>query len=1125
MIEKKSSNLFFLLLLVSIFKCLRVSVAQDNRFKEVVPASPNAAALGKYGDIPVSYHTGVPQISIPIHTLKEGDLSLPISLNYHSSGIKVEELASWVGLGWSLNAGGVITRTVVGAPDEGNTRAGGYSDVKSSGWYLDGGLHPGFSDPLCEINPNNANSPLEQSCMYKYQDAAKGVADTEPDIYSFNFNGFSGKFFFDHRQPVLQPLQDLKIVPSADFTTWTIVTPDGTIYTFGGSAREDSYFSGGAAGGCCTNEQMSSTSWYLKKIENFNKTRSIDLEYVPESYSYTVRPSHSSVAKSNGSGAQGLQEAPLYVNLVSINGVRLSKISMSSSAEIIEFVAENLREDVSKFKWEGLDNIEAKRLDKIEITASGFSRKFVFNYSHFNSIQTSSYPAFAETLFDLKRLKLDFVQEIAGENSKQPYRFFYETSIPLARRLSLARDHWGYYNGADGNKGLIPTISIVSHEYPNLTNRTPNEDKMKAGILKEVQYPTGGSTKFVFEAHRESATSIVGGLRIKQILIQESSASTPKIKNYTYDYGRLYAGQPQYVESTAYHEYTSASLPDLGFIISSNIRSSLKTTQGYHIGYSVIWVEEPGNGKSTYRYFNSTPGHSYSYPPPPAQYEIGTGELFEEMHEDANGLLVQSSRSYFITDLEKSINAKRVVSLNCVDGCATDNGLMYTNQYVLVKNYTIGTGRRLLAMKSDYKDGATTSTTFYYSPNHNQPIRTEMAKSDGKINETSSYFTKDKYVPSCTINDSECSTVYQATLSTLRSNLRIAIGNCEAAAKSSCSDFRNWNDDDCRTGSGRFSNFDWAWLTRPSSILRNFNKECEPNCVVRQTNECIETSGFLQIYNDGIRQAQQTYLACRQSSIQAYDDCVTTSLNSLSTTDRSLAKMLRGNLNVSFEEVSKVDGIQVAGARTSYDFQNNILLPTEFFYYDNKMQVWPKLADAFYDNIGNIKDYEKENDVAVSYIWGYNKSLPIAQIKNATSSQVFYSGFEEDLSNFSNEARTGRKSHSGEYSIVLPASGSFILSYWKKSGSNAWGYYEQSNVSSNVTIGESNSLIDDVRIYPKGAQMTSYTYDPGIGLTSSTDPNSVSSFYFYDSLGRLTYIKDDKGNILKKYLYNYKDQN
>src|SRR5580698_7637476 len=91
----------FILLISVVQRCY----AQDttNTIGNVSIASPTAASLGKYGDFPVSYNTGLPQISIPIYTVKAGSLSLPISLSYHASGLKVQEEASWVGAGWSLN--------------------------------------------------------------------------------------------------------------------------------------------------------------------------------------------------------------------------------------------------------------------------------------------------------------------------------------------------------------------------------------------------------------------------------------------------------------------------------------------------------------------------------------------------------------------------------------------------------------------------------------------------------------------------------------------------------------------------------------------------------------------------------------------------------------------------------------------------------------------------------------------------------------------------------------------------------------------------------------------------------------------------------------------------------------
>ena len=83
-----------------------------------IPPSPEASALAQYSEIPVAHYTGVPQISLPLASLSGRNLSLPVSLSYHASGIRVDQVASREGLGWSLNAGGVITRTVNGGPDE-----------------------------------------------------------------------------------------------------------------------------------------------------------------------------------------------------------------------------------------------------------------------------------------------------------------------------------------------------------------------------------------------------------------------------------------------------------------------------------------------------------------------------------------------------------------------------------------------------------------------------------------------------------------------------------------------------------------------------------------------------------------------------------------------------------------------------------------------------------------------------------------------------------------------------------------------------------------------------------------------------------------------------------------------
>ena len=83
-----------------------------------LPVTPEAEAFTKYGDVEVSMYSGIPQIAVPIHTYQGREMELGISLSYDASGIKVEDQASYVGLGWNLAVGGRITRITNGLPDD-----------------------------------------------------------------------------------------------------------------------------------------------------------------------------------------------------------------------------------------------------------------------------------------------------------------------------------------------------------------------------------------------------------------------------------------------------------------------------------------------------------------------------------------------------------------------------------------------------------------------------------------------------------------------------------------------------------------------------------------------------------------------------------------------------------------------------------------------------------------------------------------------------------------------------------------------------------------------------------------------------------------------------------------------
>ncbi|MBO9204677.1 MULTISPECIES: RHS repeat domain-containing protein [Niastella] len=504
--------------------------AQENVSRSVSISSPTAASLAKFGDIPVSYHTGTPAVNIPLYTIKSGTLQMPVSLSYHASGLKVQEQASWVGAGWALNAGGVITRTIMGAPDDKGTlgaytRYGHYSDY---GYYsylytVGGGACDNFDCP-------------DPVMLHPADDAAvsAGTKDGEPDLFFYNFNGYTGKFYFsDDRTPVLVPQSDLKIevnypIPGDYYGIhgFTITTPDGTKYIFGQNISGDgnidaieitnftsakSYYTG----------QGATSSWYLNKVISADGLSTITLIYQKEQYSYyTVSTFPKSSAQKQQNGDFNWRYEYDFVKNF-IDGVRLNRIVFQNGEMVLN--PGDSRTDMSGFQnkaWNDTQDdaafatLNAKTLGSIAIQSPGFCKKYNFKYSYFfdgaglnSDLCRNSFTSICDNIqSDKYRLKLESVQETAcdGSVSVPPYTFNY-FSEKVARKLSFGLDHWGFYNGADNNNTLFPTYSLKSgYNLQTVTgaDRDAHWPAMRGGALQKITYPTGGFTQFDYEPHK-----------------------------------------------------------------------------------------------------------------------------------------------------------------------------------------------------------------------------------------------------------------------------------------------------------------------------------------------------------------------------------------------------------------------------------------------------------------------------------------------------------------------------------------------------------------------------------------------------------------------------------------------
>ncbi|MFT5892926.1 MAG: hypothetical protein ACI9Y7_003041, partial [Dokdonia sp.] len=314
-----------------------------------IPNSPEAEAFTQYGNTPVNMYAGSPNMGIPIYTHQGRELNLPVSLSYDASGIKVEQLATSVGLGWNLAVGGRISRIANGNPDD----------------YIQSGITPYVSFWNDDVRDNmlayrdESTRFTSRDSVVLYFDFLNRVSinenDTQPDYFSLNAIGINDYIAFDVSTRQAYALNNPNIIvefvttPAAQngmrsITQWTVTGADGTKYYF--EEAEITNYQGDDSNQNFAVTKIYNSSWVLTKIESANRRDTYTFNYTllaPWSQNFSVS-GYSSYTYTIDQNTPSYVSAPVYVTS-SVPSIRIEQQRLDSiihnGKEIVSITYEN----------------------------------------------------------------------------------------------------------------------------------------------------------------------------------------------------------------------------------------------------------------------------------------------------------------------------------------------------------------------------------------------------------------------------------------------------------------------------------------------------------------------------------------------------------------------------------------------------------------------------------------------------------------------------------------------------------------------------------------------------------------------------------------------------------------
>lgn len=1103
---------------------------------EIISSSPEASTLGQYGDIPFDYHTGRVTYSIPFYTINVGEVSLPISLTYSSSGLKVAEVPTRAGLGWTLNAGGVISSTVRGKADFGTNGLQQSTpindDVKA---YLDGTL-----------------SESDIATLLDY--SQKGLWDTEPDVFHYNTGSMNGKFMFDVDGVIHHLPHNRLNINRINENSWEIEDRNGTKYLFDKPESTSSEYG----------ERFTTavkTAWYLSEITLANEVDKITFSYVPQSQvmpEYKSETNMRGLGNGNGNDCSGAGGYVSTIGQQSSVGHKLTKITFPGGE--INFNDGAAREDHGG----------GSTLGSIVLsTDEGVLKTFNMSYEYFGG----------STALENKRLKLKSIEEVGKGTTTLDYFNEYTSNFPswnIDNSSYYHQDHWGYYNSnANAHfKTLIPE----NFYYPNGAERSPDWTKSVYGMLKTIHYPTGGETNFEYEGNivpRRLLPPSAGGADIGlpcDLDFDVPGVTTISILNdetnghYIQQDFTLSQGQCIQIDYELFAKDLAASgegSSEMKLLRgSSSIFHEAITSTPAGVSKSDVIELSLEAGTYTIYTFVEKGGHVDCHADIQLKYfgdnvssiplKVGgvrvkkitscpetvtncTSKVFSYIEED-----LQVYRTGVPLSNEVNTSTGRLLNYPVYSyysftpapfgvcpsiAFSSQSQLQNSSEHVAYDKVTIyegefaENGKTVIEYKNRIDD---IDFSFPFAPSTDYSFRRGLQTKKQIYKKLNDEFK---------LIQSEETEYHFGELGQSNNNpvfgLKVGYGyllNPGIGNGSLITHVKFVVDE-------YYSHAAWDYVTSTTTKL-----------VDASENEVITTTNYE--YNNPLhfqptRIEKTTSGSDKIVEIMKYPDDYTGLAGNFI---QQMALDERYHMPVESQVWIDKNGIlKFAGSNyIVYDKIKNGFYPSEFWRsnnatlatdYQNSYNIANPLPDPrmekrvtySFDDFGKLLSRQKNSGLITAYVYGYGDlRLPIAEVVNAAFDEVFVENFEAATSNITTNAHTGQQAYNGgNYTIPFSPDTNekpYVMDYWLYENGN-WKLYQRQPFQSVISTG--GAALDNVRVYPKNAFISSYTYDPLVGITSTLDQNGILSKYVYDNLGRLEQVLDQDGNTIQQSEYNY----